>query len=140
MRFLSTIISLRQIGNYFSKILSSITLISLERVVRIVHLHHLICLTPEMNFIYGRPWGSHSVWKNFDRDFRKLYLFTGSNNYKLKTSQKYVEYAYLENKSNKFKYGIGEGNKQPISYSVFSAKKALSTYGAHYVSRPKIKV
>lgn len=86
------------------------------------------------------PEASHSVWKTFDRDFRKLYLFTGSNNYKLKTSQKYVEYAYLENKSNKFKYGVGEGSNQPISYSMFSAKKSLSTYGAHYVSRPKIKV
>lgn len=60
------------------------------------------------------PEASHSVWKIFDRDFRKLYLFTGSNNYKLKTSQKCVEYAYLEDKSNKFKYGVGEGSNQPI--------------------------
>ena len=59
------------------------------------------------------PEASHSAWKAFDRDFRKLYLFTGSN-YKLKTSQKYVEYAYLENKSNKFKYGVGERSNQPI--------------------------
>lgn len=77
------------------------------------------------------PEASHSIWKTFDRDFRKLYLCTESNNYKLKTSQKYVEYAYLENKSNKFKYGVGEGSQQPISYSVFSAKKALFTYAAH---------
>lgn len=77
------------------------------------------------------PEASHSVWKTFDRDFRKLYLCTGSNNYQLKASQKYVEYAYLENKSNKFKYGVGEESQQPISYSVFSAKKTLFTYAAH---------
>lgn len=77
------------------------------------------------------PEASHSIWKTFDRDFRKLYLCTESNNYKLKTSQKYVEYAYLENKSNKFKYGVGEESQQPISYSVFSAKKTLFTYAAH---------
>ena len=60
------------------------------------------------------PEASHSVWKASVRDFRKLDLFTGSNNYKLKTSQKYVEYAYLEDTSNKFKYRVGEGSNQPI--------------------------
>lgn len=50
----------------------------------------------------GNPGASHSVWKNFVRDFRKLHHFIGSNYYRLKTFQECVKDAYLENQSNKF--------------------------------------